>query len=157
MYPEYEKEIADAIFLCDPDNPSTQIELPFREKQGKTAWHQWVIRVIFDDRFDIQEIQAVGRNISRQKELDRQETILKELGLSLATCSTLESALSFSLSAALGIGRFETGAVYLRDPTQKNSPCYLTKDHTVQHCPGSLRIFQGMMMVSSSTPERPST
>lgn len=125
LYPEYEKEIADAIFLCDPDNPSTQIELPFMEKQGKTAWHQWVIRVIFDERFDIQEIQAVGRDISRQKELDRQETILKELGLSLATCSTLESALSFSLSAALGIGRFETGAVYLRDPGSEKLSLFL--------------------------------
>ena len=115
LYPDYEKDIEEVISFCDPDNPSAQVELPFEENHGKITWHQWVIRVIFDAQFDIREIQAVGRDISKKKDLDRQDTILKELGLSLATCSTLESAMNYSLSAAIGVGGFETGAVYLHD------------------------------------------
>ncbi|OQA57271.1 MAG: response regulator FixJ [Euryarchaeota archaeon ADurb.Bin294] len=123
LYPDHKREIEEVISLCDPDNPSAQLELPFLGSHGKTIWHSWVIRVIFDDRFDIQEIQAVGRDISRQRELDRQGTILRELGISLASSSTLESALSFSLSAAIEIGGLETGAVYLHDHTSgKLSP-----------------------------------
>lgn len=115
LYPDYEKDIEEVISFCDPDNPSAQVDLPFEENHGKITWHQWVIRVIFDDLFDIQEIQAVGRDISKKKDLDRQNAILKDLGLSLATCSTLESAMSYSLSAAIRVGGFETGAVYLHD------------------------------------------
>ncbi|GEM_PF-922900 len=113
LYPDHQREIEDAISLCDPDNPVAQLELPFQAGHGRTIWHSWVIRVIFNDRFDIQEIQAVGRDVSRQKESDRQGAILRELGLSLAGCSTLESALSFSLAAAIEIGGLETGAVYM--------------------------------------------
>jgi len=115
LYPGHEAEIEDVILSCDPDYPSSQIELPFKGTHGKIIWHQWIIRVIFSEKFDIQEIQAVGRDVSKQRETDRQGTILRDMGLSLATCSTLESALSFSLSAAIDIGGMETGSVYLHD------------------------------------------
>ncbi len=117
LYPSHEREIEEKISFCDPDNPSVVVELPFLAQNGKTNWHQWVIRAIFDDRFEITEIQAVGREISAHKEIERQGGILRELGLSLASCSSLESALTFSLSAAIEISNLETGLVVLQSQT----------------------------------------
>lgn len=115
FYPTHHTEIDDAILLCDPDNPSAQIELPYASGYAETIWHQWVMRAIFNERFDVLEMQAVGRDISKKREQERQSIILRDLGLTLASCSSLESALTFSLSAACDISTLESGAVYLRD------------------------------------------
>ena len=113
IYPENQKEIDDAILLCDPDNPSTTIELPYERSYDKIYWHQWIIRTIFDEKFDIQEIQAVGRDISKQHEIDLHASVVRKLGLTLATCSSLETALNLSLSAIIEISDQKTGSVYL--------------------------------------------
>lgn len=115
LYPDHQGKIQDIIEFCDPDNPSAEIELPFTGVHGKIIWHQWTIRVIYDNVFNILEIQAVGRDISKQRETERQESVLRNLGLSLATSSSTEAALNSSLSAAIEISECQTGAVYLHN------------------------------------------
>jgi len=115
LYPDFQNDITEAVLLCDPDNSSSTVELPYKKDNDRDIWHQWTIRAIFNSKFEIQDIQAVGRDISKQHEMDLNTEVLRKLGLTLATCSSLDNALSNALSAIIEISGQKTGTVYLYD------------------------------------------
>lgn len=149
LYPDNQKEIEDAIAFCDPDYPSVEIQLPFYAGHGRIIWHQWIIRAIFNEKYEVLEIQAVGRDISKQREIDRQGIILKDLGLALATSSTLESALTFSLSAAIEISGMETGSIYLLDRDTDTLSLFLDQG---PYRAALSRFIEGFMQETSEEP-----
>lgn len=149
LYPDNQKEIEEAISYCDPDYNSVELELPFYAGHGRIIWHQWIIRILFNERFEIREIQAVGRDVSKQREQDRQGIILKELGLSLASSSTLESALGYSLSAAIDISKMETGLIYLSDKTDESYSLFLDQG---QYKAALNRLVEEMLQENADFP-----
>lgn len=55
-----------------PDNPVARIETRATDQSGRTIWIQWSKRGLFDDHGHLQEVQAVGRDITEQKQAEQQ-------------------------------------------------------------------------------------
>ncbi len=55
-----------------PDNPVARIETRATDQSGRTIWIQWSKRGLFDDRGHLREVQAVGRDITEQKQAEQQ-------------------------------------------------------------------------------------
>lgn len=55
-----------------PANPVARIETRATDQSGRTIWVQWSKRGLFDDHGHLQEVQAVGRDITEQKQAEQQ-------------------------------------------------------------------------------------
>lgn len=54
-----------------PENPVGTVEHRVVNAQGEVRWLQWVDRAIFNERGEVLEYQAVGRDISERKEAEQ--------------------------------------------------------------------------------------
>jgi PAS domain S-box-containing protein len=75
--------IAQRLSLLSPQNPTVTIEKRVYTHGGGVRWGQFVNRGIYDDRGELQEIQAVGRDIHDQKLLEAKLAITTERLLDL--------------------------------------------------------------------------
>ncbi len=50
-----------------PENPTGTFEVLFLGPDGNTNWQRWTKRAIFDENFQVQEYQAVGHDITKNK------------------------------------------------------------------------------------------
>jgi len=66
--------VEEALVSLSPDNPVVQVENRVIDGQGQVVWMQFVNRGFFDQQGRLQEVQSVGRDITRQKTLQA-ETI----------------------------------------------------------------------------------
>ncbi|MDD1728140.1 MAG: PAS domain S-box protein, partial [Methanospirillum sp.] len=101
--------------LCDPDYPVVHGEIRLILPDGLVSYLHWTLRVLFDSSFEPREILAVGRDISAQKEVARQESIQRDLALEMAMVSSVDLVLEQSLKSVIQLTGMETGSVYLRD------------------------------------------
>lgn len=65
-----QKEIYRIFSLLNQENPVITNEIYVTTPRGEQHWEQWVNRVIYDDRGDIVEYQAVGRDITPLKKFE---------------------------------------------------------------------------------------
>lgn len=71
--------VKNKIKALTPSNPIIVDEHESTTPDGKKVWHLWLDRGIFDDRGELTEIQAVGRDITKRKLAeDELEQALKE-------------------------------------------------------------------------------
>lgn len=73
MAPEDLRRLKDIYKTLTPDNPTGEFEVSFPGSDGSTVWQRWTKRAIFDDDMNIIEYQAVGHDITenKQAEIDR--------------------------------------------------------------------------------------
>ncbi|MGI0494327.1 PAS domain-containing sensor histidine kinase [Alkalinema pantanalense CENA528] len=69
--PEDQTRWTQQLTQLSPDCPMVQSEHRVILPSGEIRWQQWTDRAIFDEAGQIIEIQAVGRDISDRRELDR--------------------------------------------------------------------------------------
>ncbi len=68
LIPEAEREaVWRNICALSRENPLVTHEHRVRTPDGRLRWQQWTNRAIFDDRGDLVEFQAVGRDITERK------------------------------------------------------------------------------------------
>jgi PAS domain S-box-containing protein len=67
---EDQRIIGEQLALMTPDNPTTTIVHRIMMAGGVIKWHRWTYRGIFDNKGSILEYQAVGRDITSQKEAE---------------------------------------------------------------------------------------
>jgi PAS domain S-box-containing protein len=70
MSEEDQCNIGEQLALLTPDNPTTTIVHRIIMAGGVIKWHRWIYRGIFDNKGSIMEYQAVGRDITSQKETE---------------------------------------------------------------------------------------
>jgi PAS domain S-box-containing protein len=72
-----ERKISEQISLLTPGNPT--VTIIFRIiLDGVIAWQRWTYRAIFDNKGSISEYQAVGRDITSQKETELELAINRD-------------------------------------------------------------------------------
>jgi len=64
------KRIKNKIATLTVDNPINIDEHISTKQDGEEAWHLWVDRGIFDNEGRLQEVQAVGRDITERKQME---------------------------------------------------------------------------------------
>lgn len=64
--------------------PTATFEGQLSSKTGDIHWIQWTIRALFDDKADLTEIQAVGRDITKRHHAEErvQQALVREMELS---------------------------------------------------------------------------
>jgi PAS domain S-box-containing protein len=67
IHPEDRKTITSHVSKFTPANPAHSGERRVLLPDGKTGWHHWTDRAIFDDAGRIIEIESTGYDISEQK------------------------------------------------------------------------------------------
>lgn len=69
---EDNQEFLEQIFSLTKDQPVAMVEQKFIRVDGEVCWQQWVNRAIFDEQGNLFEFQSVGRDITAQKQVERQ-------------------------------------------------------------------------------------
>lgn len=69
--PGYTSKVIEQLQTLAPENPVITIENPVIAAGHVIRWGQFVNRAFFDDSGRVIEIQAVGRDITKQKELEQ--------------------------------------------------------------------------------------
>lgn len=59
--------VNDYLKSLDSDNPVGSVEGRVVLDNGETPWQRWIFRLIFGEQAQLQEIQAVGRDITERK------------------------------------------------------------------------------------------
>ncbi len=67
ILPEDQEKVAGIINSMSRENPVVEVENRVIAANGQIRWTQWVNRMIFDDRGEFVEVQAVGRDIHDRK------------------------------------------------------------------------------------------
>ncbi len=81
--PEEAQRTREAIAKLTPDRPTNTVETQVRSGDGKLVWMLWTNRAIFNDRGEIIEVQAVGRDISSRRLMQDRLELLNSCFLSL--------------------------------------------------------------------------
>jgi PAS domain S-box-containing protein len=69
LIPAQERAVfSDRIRSLDQKNPVVSLETPVYDPSGRVRWQQWTTRALFDERGNVEEYQAVGRDITEQHE-----------------------------------------------------------------------------------------
>lgn len=69
--PEEDRDLLEkGLSSLAPDNPVVTIEHRVIAADGKIRWQQWTNRALFDEIGQISEVQAVGRDITEQKQAE---------------------------------------------------------------------------------------
>lgn len=92
VYPDDLPLVRDHIKTLTRDEPQKTIEHRVRLADGKIHWQQWSARALFDDKGELYEYQAVGRDVTRRREAEIQlkdELKLRQLFLDALPCSAL--------------------------------------------------------------------
>lgn len=78
--PEEEVEIVEEnISSLNPENPIVSYEHQVRLENGELRWQQWVDRIILcNEKGDCLEYQAVGRDITLQKKMEKELILSRE-------------------------------------------------------------------------------
>lgn len=66
------KKSAEHIYTVTPDNPTKSNTHRAVLPDGRVRWTQWTQRAIFDDNGCLVEFQSVGRDITRQKNMEEE-------------------------------------------------------------------------------------
>jgi PAS domain S-box-containing protein len=78
--PGEDRAIIQKIFSLTPENPIVTLEHRVLAPDGEVGWQQWTNRAIFDGQGNLQEYQAVGRDITPRKQAEAlQRQALEEL------------------------------------------------------------------------------
>ncbi len=120
----------DHFKTLTPHKPDKTIEYRVILQDGKIHWHQWSGRALYDQKGNVVEYQAVGRDITRQKEAEeklQQEANLRQLFLDALPCIALlinydTRVIIASNKAAAAVGAVP-GARCHSTLMQKVSPC----------------------------------
>ncbi|WP_013321811.1 EAL domain-containing protein [Gloeothece verrucosa] len=70
IYSEDQPQVAQNIASLTPENPMITHEHRVRLSSGEIRWNQWTNRVIMDEKRNIIEFQAVGRDITQLKQVE---------------------------------------------------------------------------------------
>ncbi len=140
LYSSERDRILDAIECCDPDYAVTTMELHLETDRTAVRWQQWSVHVLYDSHFTITEYLMVGRDITEKREVERQIRIQRDLGLSMAMASSIESVLDLSLAAASELSGMENGITYLRDRHSGLIRERYSRGRSIQ----ALRIYMGV-------------
>ncbi len=65
-------EMTDLHHRLTPDNPVARIETHMTDQNGRSVWVQWSKRGLFDEHGRLLEVQAVGRDVTEQKQAEQQ-------------------------------------------------------------------------------------
>ena len=73
-----QRNIREQLALLTPDNPTATIIFRIILAERVITWHRWTYRAIFDNKGSISEYQAVGRDITSQKETELELAINRD-------------------------------------------------------------------------------
>ncbi len=73
---DYLPELIRRIESLTPEQPETVTEGPVNYPDGRSFWHHWMQRAIFDDNGRIIEYQCTGRDITEQHEAERRLALM---------------------------------------------------------------------------------
>jgi PAS domain S-box-containing protein len=68
--PEHQDALQQKLEQLTLEHPVEVWEYKQEYPEQETEWHQWTIRALFTEEGQLKEFQAVGRNISRQKQAE---------------------------------------------------------------------------------------
>ena len=72
LAPEHVQDsIRQKLAALNRNCPALTSDQPFITANGELRWHQWTDRAIFDDRGNIVEFQATGRDTTEQKQAEQ--------------------------------------------------------------------------------------
>jgi len=94
-------------------HPESSTEHRYISDNGNFKWFHWLDRAVFDSSGKIAEFQAVGRDISDRKNAQHLLCVQRDLAIILSSTIDLNEALDRMLNAALRLGCFDAGGVYL--------------------------------------------
>jgi PAS domain S-box-containing protein len=72
------RNIWEQLAVLTPENPTVTNIFRIRMDEGVITWHRWTYRAIFDDKGSIREYQAVGQDITSQKETELELSINRD-------------------------------------------------------------------------------
>lgn len=71
FYPPDEREIVrQRVNTLSPENPSISFEYQVQLPDGRLRWQEWTDRALLNDRGLVEEIQSVGRDITKRKQAE---------------------------------------------------------------------------------------
>ena len=98
IHPEDRENVAGHIASITPEHPVMDIDQRIIMPDGSTRWQRWSDRAIFDPNGRVIEYQSVGRDITEQKELEKEmdyrEQELRQFSTSLAAANKKLTLLS---------------------------------------------------------------
>jgi PAS domain S-box-containing protein len=103
------KKIEQLISSISPDNQIGSMELQYVSSPNEVCWHKWTYRILYNSPDDAKEYQAVGLDITKQKQaeqqlqkvLDRQEEMIAARTAELR--SIFEEMVQREKMASLGV------------------------------------------------------
>ena len=104
------------IHNLTPEKPFNVIEDSRTTPAGKTRWIQWVNRAIFDELGRPVEIQSVGRDISEQKQRQREMEAIVNLSTALRVARTRSEMAPVVLDQIAHILTLEGAVLGILDP-----------------------------------------
>jgi diguanylate cyclase (GGDEF)-like protein/PAS domain S-box-containing protein len=115
MVVEERQGILDTLsdFLANPRE--FNFENTSRLMDGQLRYQRWMITPITNSSGEVVEIQAVGRDITMQREVVELLRLQRDLAVSLSASSDLATSLKFLLETATRIDGLDVGLVYLVD------------------------------------------
>ena len=91
LHPEDREIVARRIASITPEHPVMDIDQRIIMPDGSTRWQRWSDHALFDPNGRVIEYQSVGRDITEQKELEKEmeyhEQELRKFSTSLAAAN----------------------------------------------------------------------
>jgi PAS domain S-box-containing protein len=98
IHPEDREKVTRHIASITPEHPVMDIDQRIIMPDGSTRWQRWSDRAIFDPNGRVIEYQSVGRDITEQKELEKEmdyrQQELRQFSTSLAAANKKLTLLS---------------------------------------------------------------
>lgn len=123
--------LRDQFKQLTPDKPAKNIEYRVHLNGGRVAWLQWCCRAIFDANGNTLKYQAVGRDITQQKETEeqlRKVLHLRQIFLDALPCIAMLTKHDSHLIVSSNKAAIAAGAV-------PGKTCYSTWEKRESPCP----------------------
>lgn len=117
VIPEDLPQVEARLRALSASQPIVEVENRVLLDTGQVRWMQFVNRGFFGADGRLTEIQAVGRDISDRKRMEKILVVQRDLAMALNDTTSLHETLQLCLNAAISISDTDCGGIYLMDRT----------------------------------------
>lgn len=140
VFPEAKHTLTEIVKSLTPDQPVVIREFQLRRPDGRTHWHRWAVRAIYDEKGNLMEYQGVGQDITENKKAEEQirlnqlrmETLLRLYSM---TDASMQELIKFAMEEGGRLTRSPVGFVAWPNEEETELNILIWSREVIETCP----------------------